>query len=173
MPEDRLTQLQDALAANPGSSQLLYLLGAELAQLGQYDDATSALTSAIAIDPSLHTARLQLGLLHLTRGQTERSLAVLSSLDALPVNDALRHFKNGLQALAADDLDECVAALQRGIELNGTNAALNDDMTKIITRIEELRSTERVDTLQPTPSPRAAESAARTDFSLYKNLEDT
>lgn len=170
--EDRLTELRRALAANPGSSQLLYLVGAELAQLGQYDDATAALTSAVAIDPSLHTARLQLGLLHLTLGQSERSVAVLASLDALADDNPLRHFKNGLQALAADQLDECVASLRRGIALNHTNAALNDDMMRIITRIEELRSTQRIDPSQPAPA-RDAESAQRTDFSLYKSIEDT
>jgi Flp pilus assembly protein TadD len=173
--EDRLTQLRHALAANPGDSRLLYLLGAELAQLGQYDDATSALTSAIAIEPSLHTARLQLGLLHLTLGHSERSVAVLANLDTLPDDDPLRHFKSGLQALASDQLDECVAALRRGISLNQTNAALNADMTRIITRIEDLRSAHAVDTPQPTPAAREVdvESAKRTDFSLYKTIEDT
>ena len=170
--EDRLTQLRQAVATNPGSSHFLYLLGAELAQLGRYDDATSALTSAVAIDPSLHTARLQLGLLHLTLGQSERSVAVLASLDALPAENPLRHFKDGLHALAADQLDECVAALRRGIALNHTNAALNDDMTRIITRIEELPSAHAVDTPRMS-APAETTPAKRTDFNLYKTIEDT
>jgi tetratricopeptide (TPR) repeat protein len=170
---DRLSELRQALAANPGSPQLLYLLGAELAQQGHYDDAATALTSAIAIDPSLHTARLQLGLLYLTMEQTERSMAVLAKLDELPEDNALRHFKAGLQALASDQLDVCAAALRRGIALNAANAALNKDMARIQARIEELQSTKAEAPPATTATRRDAPAGNRTDFSLYKTIEDT
>lgn len=172
---DPLSELKDAVATNPGNAQLLYLLGAELAQQQQYDDATSALTSAIAIDPSLHTARLQLGLLHLTMARTEQSMAILTSLDALPDDDPIGHFARGLRALASDELERCVTAMRRGIALNGSNAALNKDMTVIVARIEELK-TPTSENRRPDAAagaPREAPKAKRTDFSLYKTIEDT
>jgi cytochrome c-type biogenesis protein CcmH/NrfG len=167
-----LLELESAVAANPGNPKLLYLLGAELAQTGRYDDAVIALTSAIAIDPTLHTARLQLGLLHLTMAEPDRSMAVLAALDDLPEDDALKHFKRGLEALAADELDDCVAALRRGIELNSVNPALNDDMSLIVARIAEARAARPK--LDPQPAfPRIGERTKRTDFKLYKDIEDT
>jgi len=168
-----LLQLERAVSANPGNPKLLYLLGAELAQNGRYGDAVAALTSAIAIDPSLHTARLQLGLLHLTLAQPEQSAAVLAALDTLPDDNALKHFKRGLEALAGDDYDECIAALQRGIELNSANPALNADMSMIVERINETRAA-RAPRLDVEPgAPHPEERVKRTDFRLYREIEDT
>jgi tetratricopeptide (TPR) repeat protein len=167
-----LVELERAVAANPGNSKLLYLLGAELAQNGRYEDAVTALTAAIAIDPALHTARFQLGLLHLTMAQPDQALAVLAALDELPDDNALKHFKRGLQALAKDELDECIAALRHGIDLNSTNPALNADMTMIIERIGEARAAQPAARLDPEPA-RPEERMKRADLRLYKELEDT
>ena len=167
-----LKDLQQAVARDPGNAELLYLLGAELAQSGEYEQAISALTSAVAINPQLHTARFQLGLLHLTMAQPDRSLAVLAALDELPEDNALKHFKRGLQALATDDFDACIASLRHGIDLNSTNPALNLDMSMIIDRINDTRSTRAAKPAAP-PKPRVDEASRRPDLKLYKDIEDT
>lgn len=169
-----LVELERAVAASPGNAKLLYLFGAQLAQNRRYEDAVTALNSAIVIDPTLHTARFQLGLLHLTMAQPEQSLAVLAALDELPDDDALKHFKRALQALATDDFDACIAAIERGIELNSGNPALSADMSLIVERIHEARAAQPASRLEPEPGPRRTEDRTkRTDFRLYKEIEDT
>lgn len=168
-----LLESERAAAANPRNPKLLYLLGAELAQTGRYEDAVVALTAAIALDPTLHTARLQLGLLHLTMAEPERSLAVLAALDELPENDALKHFARGLEALAKDEFDDCVAAMERGIALNTVNPALNDDMALIVARISETRAAQPASRLDPPPAAPLEERARRPDLRLYRDIEDT
>lgn len=169
-----LMELERAVAASPGNAKLLYLFGAELAQNARYEDALAAFNSAIVIDPALHTARFQLGLLHLTMAQPEQSLAVLAALDELPDDNALKHFKRALQALATDDFDACIAAIERGIELNSTNPALNADMSMIVERIHEARAAQPASRLEPESLPRRNEERTkRADLRLYKEIEDT
>jgi len=42
------------------------------------------------------------------------------------------HFKRGLECLARDDFYGCAANLERGMQLNTSNAALNKDMRRVL-----------------------------------------
>ena len=156
--QDDLEQLRQAALQDPRNGRLRYLLGAEMAQQRDYAGAVLELSAAIALDPFLHAARLQLGLLHLTRNEPQHMLTVLAPLEELQDDSPLKHFKRGLEALARDDLSSCLAALRHGIGLNTQNAALNRDMALIV---------ERVQALVDDRSAQIGTGAERTDFSLY------
>ena len=138
-------------------AQKQYLAGADLAQGGHYEEAVVQIEKALALDPDLHTARLQLGLLLLTMGQAHRSLDVWQLLDRLPGDSYLRLFRDGMAALIRDDFPECLRLLRNGIETNTENAPLNGDMQILIRKVLETTS-ETADGDGTTP---------RTDFSLY------
>ncbi|MFC4312679.1 hypothetical protein ACFPN2_26580 [Steroidobacter flavus] len=160
-PQDpKIDELRRAAVADPRNGEIRYLLGAELAQQRRYDEAVLELSAAVALNPLLHTARLQLGLLHLTMAQPQHASAVLAPLESLEDDAALKHFKRGLDALAVDDLQASVESLERGIELNRDNAALNTDMRMLATRIKETIASNND---QSGPK----DDAVRTDFSLY------
>jgi tetratricopeptide (TPR) repeat protein len=157
MTEERAT-LEKALLEQPRNATLHHLLGADLAQSGEYDAAVSSMRQAIAIDPNLHVARFQLGLLLLTMAQPQESLAVLAPLESQP-QESLRCFKRGLEALIRDDFTTCLAELGAGVQASPVNIPLNRDMEMLASRV-------RVHIDQQT-QPASTANSVRTDFSLY------
>jgi Flp pilus assembly protein TadD len=159
-----LAQLQVAVRNDPLNAELRYLLGAELAEQGDHEHAIVELATAVKLKPALHTARFQLGLLHLTLARPEECLAAWEPLDAAEGEPSLKLFKHGMEALIRDDFQQCIALLRRGVETNTTNPALNRDMTMVIQKAQEA-----LDARAALPAERQepTQSAVRTDFSLY------
>lgn len=144
-----LSDLEQAVRADPANAGLRHLLGAEYAQAGQPENAKAELFHAITLDPGAHIARFQLGLLLLTMGDSTTAATVWQPLDSLPERASLRQFKRGLEALIRGDRRLCREALIEGMAANSDNPPLNDDMRRILSRLPE------------------EASAVRTDFSLY------
>jgi tetratricopeptide (TPR) repeat protein len=155
--DNDLAALRRAVLDEPRNGERRYLLGAELAQRRDYEGAVLEMSAALALNPFLHVARLQLGLLHLTMAQTHHAVAVLGPLEELADDSALKLFKRGLEALMHDDFAACLSALQQGIANNRDNAALNRDMQLIFDRVQPLVES----------GDKSASSDVRTDFSLY------
>ncbi len=137
MDSSELLRLRAAINRDPGNAELRYLLGAELAERREYPEAVVQIRTALDINPKLHFARLQLGLLYLTMSQPDDSLTVWAPLEELDETAALKAFKRGLEALIRDDFSGCIGYLQRGIDLNKQNATLNDDMSQLIQRVRD------------------------------------
>jgi tetratricopeptide (TPR) repeat protein len=137
MESAELQRLRDAIVRDPANAELRYLLGAEHAQRREYPEAVASIRTALDINPKLHFARLQLGLLYLTMSQPDDSLAVWAPLEDLDETAALKAFKRGLEALIRDDFRTCIGYLQQGIDLNKQNATLNDDMSQLIERVRD------------------------------------
>lgn len=133
-----IVYFKEAASRPDASGTTRFLLGAHYAQIGMYDRASGEMESALALDPGLSIARLQLGLLWLTNGNADRAVTVLSPLQELPDSDSLRLFGHGLTLLAQDQLPDASAALAKGIELNHTNRALNKDMQMFIDDIAKV-----------------------------------
>ena len=172
MNQPDLNQIKAAVAQDPRNAELRYLLGAELAQQREYDAAVVEMNTALELDPGLHFARFQLGLLYLTMAQPNQSIDTWAPLENLEENAALKYFKRGLEALIRDDFSSCVALLRQGIQLNTQNAPLNRDMNMVIERVGA--AVEPAPMPMPVPAPQAAPmpeksspSGVRTDFSLY------
>jgi Flp pilus assembly protein TadD len=163
--DNPLMELRRAVLEQPRNGALRYLLGAELAHQRRYDDAVLEMSAAIALDPLLHIARLQLGLLHLTMAQPHHTVAVLAPLEDLDDRSALKHFKRGLEALVNDDLAGALRHLQRGMDLNDENAPLNRDINLIVERIRAALQPDGV--AVPKPAAEQGDDTVRTDFSLY------
>lgn len=134
-PAAAIAYLKEAVSRTDATGAAHYLLGAEYAQIGMYERAVGEMESALALDPALATARLQLGLLWLGGGTVDRAESVLAPLAELPPDDPLRHFGAGLVLLIKNRLGDAAARLEQGIALNRSNAPLNNDMRKIIDEI--------------------------------------
>jgi tetratricopeptide (TPR) repeat protein len=137
MKSPELQRLRAAINRDPANAELRYLLGAELAQRREYSEAVLQMRTALDINPTLHFARLQLGLLYLTMSQPNDSLAIWAPLEELDEGAALKAFKRGLEALIRDDFSACIGFLQQGIDLNKLNATLNDDMSQLIEKVRD------------------------------------
>jgi len=162
MDSPELKKLRAAISRDPGNAELRYLLGAELAERREYPEAVMQMRTALDINPKLHFARLQLGLLYLTMAQPDDSLATWAPLEELDESAALKAFKRGLEALIRDDFSGCIGYLQRGIDLNKHNTTLNDDMSQLIAKVRD-------GSVIATPG---ATSAAE-DFSRYGEASRT
>jgi len=165
MPDEKIAELRRAAVNDPRNGEIRYLLGAELAQHRRYDEAVLELSAAVALNPLLHTARFQLGLLHLTMAQPHHAATVLAPLENLEDDAPLKHFKRGLDALAVDDFQAAVASLEQGMQLNTDNVPLNADMKLLLDRIKAT-----MDSNAAAASDAAQDEESRavhTDFSLY------
>lgn len=132
---------EGSLATSSDYAKYLHMLGAEYAQIGMMDRAAAHMARAVDMDPDLHTARFQLGLLHITCNQPEQALSVLAPLEKLPDDSPFHHFGMGLQHLVQDRFKPCRESLLKGVELNSASAspnlALNADMQKLLNALEE------------------------------------
>jgi tetratricopeptide (TPR) repeat protein len=133
--------LKEACSRPDASGKAHYLLGAEYAQIGLFPRAIDAMEAALALDPTLATARLQLGMLWLGANDGARAAEVLQALEELAQDDALRHFGLGLRRLIENDHGGAIAALQEGIARNALQP-LSDDMQRIITQLQQTAAAE-------------------------------
>lgn len=163
-----INYLKQAQFAAPTDGRICYLLSAEHAQLGMYDRAVEEMTKAVELDPTLHTASLQLGLLHLTRGNIEMALAAWEPLEQLPKSNPLYLFKHGLVHLAHDELVAAKEQFMKGIALNTGNIPLNHDITRIIDEIDKKLG----ENPPPDTPPPTADAGSHVLLSAYKTTKN-
>jgi tetratricopeptide (TPR) repeat protein len=129
--EEALSLLKRSIAIQP-TAQALYMLGAEYAELKMYERAIACIREALESGPGLDTARLQLGFLYLTTDQLDDALGEFQLLSELDESYYLFHFGNGMIKVLQGDVVGGIEALELGIQLNADNAALNRDITAVL-----------------------------------------
>lgn len=134
-----IAYLKTAVGRPEATGVMHYLLGAEYAQIKMYDRAIEEMEAAVALDPALSTARLQLGLLWLGANNAGRAAEVLAPLAELAADDPLHQFGAGLRHLIKEELADAARCLAAGVQLNSANPALNHDMQSIMAQIEQLQ----------------------------------
>jgi Flp pilus assembly protein TadD len=155
--------LKRLLAHDPDNAEAHYLLGAQQAQVGMPDRAIVSMSRAIALRPSLHAARFQLGMLLATSNRVEDARITWLPLDELGPNEPFYLFKTGFLHLANDEYAACIACLQRGIAVNDTNVPLNDDMAQVIARVKLRLGREGDASPQPADPAQPADTAESSD----------
>jgi len=135
-----IAYLKEAVSRADATATAHYLLGAQYAQAGLYERSVDAMEAAIALDPALSVARLQLGLLWASTGAADRARVVLEPLQDLAEDDCFRLFGAGLRRLLDDDLDEAIELLRAGIARNEANEPLNADVRQVLAAAEQTRA---------------------------------
>ncbi len=130
-----LVYLKHAVSREDASARAHYLLGAEYAQVGLFPRAIEEIEAAIALDPNLHAARLQLGMLWLGANDNARAAVALAPLTELAEQDPMHLFAAGLLSLINNDAANAVRLLEQGIGLNTVNMPLNGDMQRIVDHV--------------------------------------
>jgi tetratricopeptide (TPR) repeat protein len=160
-----IAYLKEAVSRPDATSVAHYILGAEYAQIKMYERAAGEMEAALALDPALAIARLQLGLLWLTGGNAAQALIVLGPLAELPETEALRLFGQGLCHLASNELPQARELLLAGIAANTQNPPLNGDMQRMIAEIDA-QGAAPAPAAEPEPEA-GAEDAHRMLLSAY------
>lgn len=137
--ERALGILQQAHEDHPESGKTLALLAAQFMQSGAPDAAEAAFVGALQRDPSLATARFQLGLLQYTSGRPQTAFQTWQPLESLGETHYLVHFKRAFATLAIDAFEDTLLLLEKGVSANQENAPLNHDMRMLAGQIEAMR----------------------------------
>lgn len=161
--ERALGILLKAHETHPESGQTLALLAAQHMQAGAPDAAEAAFIGALQRDPTLSTARFQLGLLQYTSGRPQAAFQTWQPLESLGESHYLVQFKRAFAALAIDAFDDTLLLLGRGIAANVDNAPLNHDMRMLADQVEILRAH-----TPDAPSSHQDEAATQFVLASYK-----
>ena len=115
-PAEALAILEDGVAANPSTGQLLFELGNALLQEERFADARERLLLAVRLDPRDFRAHSALGYARLKLGDVDG--AVESLTNALDVNPAypLAHFHLGNALLATGRRVEAIAHYRSALQ---------------------------------------------------------
>jgi len=127
--------LKQACQEEPTSAWPHFLLGAELAQSGRYQEAETSYANAVLLAPTLNIARYELGTLQFTSGRASLALVTWQPLLNLSDTDPLKLFALGYTELANDSFINAVDYFQRGMTANTVNAPLNSNIQLLIDRI--------------------------------------
>ncbi len=160
---------KEAVSRADASAQAHYLLGAEYAQIQMYERAIDEMEAAVALDPSLSVARLQLAMLLLGANQAARADEVLTVLEQLDNGNPLHHFGAGLRHLIAERMAEALHSLGQGVALNHVNPPLNHDMQRIMQQIELGQAGGTAATAPDAPAP-AEEEGQHLLLSAYTGM---
>jgi Flp pilus assembly protein TadD len=127
----------------PQSAQALHLLGAEHAQMGLFDRAVAEMAEAVRLDPSLTTARFQLGLLYATSGRAVEAETTWQPLEQLSPEDPMRLFKSAMVHVLHDEFAQGIDCMKKGIAHNELSEPLNVDMRRLLADLEQRQAGKR------------------------------
>ncbi|VUD61816.1 hypothetical protein TDB9533_02900 [Thalassocella blandensis] len=144
--------LNECLETNPGDANVLFLIGAEHAEIGLNARAIREMERALEINPALEVAALQLGLLYSQQGNEEKAIEVWTGLKTTTEDQSLLQFCEGFLLICDRNFDEAKIALRNGIEANHTLPALNLSVENILKSLEASANSSEERTAQNEPS---------------------
>lgn len=164
-----LNYLNQAYDIDEDNASVNYLLAAQFAEMGLYEKALNAFGKTVEIEPNMHYARFQYGLLQLTQNIVEPSRENFEYLSKQEDNPELALFGRGLIKLIEDDFENAKILLNEGKSINNLNPALNGDIDKILSQINIHLSGDQQDSAQTTSSSQSQSSVL---LSAYQNNDD-
>lgn len=129
---EALSLFAEVLVAAPGWALPHFLMGSEYASLGQWDKAEAELANAVLLEPGLHIARYQLGLLQFSSGRAAAALVTWQPLSELSTDLWLADFVQGFAALAQDAFADAKALFERGLARPDVYPAVAGDVQKVL-----------------------------------------
>jgi tetratricopeptide (TPR) repeat protein len=135
-----LTYLGQVLEQQPSNGKAIYLLAIQHAELGLRERAISGMKYALALEPALETARLQLGLLLMDRDRLAEAKEHFSNVGS-SADPALRSCAEAMIAVADSDLILAREKLAAGLSHNSSNRALSALMQRLLDELLKERGT--------------------------------
>lgn len=118
-----IDSLKKALEIFPDYFDALELLGAQYAQLGQFQNAAPILTHALAVNDKAATSMYWLGFSYLKLNRITESIEMLQNAASLDGGNPNVHMALGLAYGHNNSLDEAETALRTAYKLGGAGAA--------------------------------------------------
>lgn len=134
--DEAIHLFQRAAEANPHWAVPHFLLGAELAELNRVNDAQTAMAQALLLDPELHMARFQMGLLQFLDGRTAVALLTWERLHRLDPRHSLQRAVSGFTALSQGQFGIALNLLSEAIHAADADPALAKNLEQLMERIK-------------------------------------
>lgn len=151
----------------PGREALAHFLaGSEHAARGEWPDAEAGMASALLLDPGLHIARYQLGLVQFTSGRAAMAQLTWEPLLHRRDESWMGEFARGFGALARDDAAQAREHFHAGLRRPGVNPFVAGDIRKVLEALHPTVAAEPRD----EHAPPAAEPAAHVLVANYGRL---
>ena len=128
--------LKNALKLS-NEAKVRFMLAAEHAEIGMYEQAIAGMREAIELQPTLWIAHFQIGLIYITIGQPEAAIEAWQGLASLAEDHPLYLFQAGLTAIIGNQTETGIALLEKGIAANLDNPPLNVDMQRVISSAQK------------------------------------
>lgn len=135
-----MKQVAQILKSDPGQAAAYVLLvGAMLAQNGQYDEAIPLYQEAIRLNPAEPRAYFYLGVSHHARGDQAACDRAWDELASRFPGDATDHYQRGLRLLRENKLQQGRAALESALALTAEGDPMQKDLRRSLEAIDKLQ----------------------------------
>jgi len=124
-------RLRRGLAIHPEAAGLLRLQARSLAQSGRLDEAANLFERAIDSDPEQLAARVDLGNLRMTQGDSEGALTVFRAALAIRPDDDRLHHLVASTLLVTGEFEAARPHLEQAVRLNPSNTAATLDLARL------------------------------------------
>ncbi|MES2939286.1 MAG: hypothetical protein V4864_16485 [Pseudomonadota bacterium] len=141
-PAQALQLFERAAAAAPAWALPHFLLGSEYAAQNDIAKAETALANAVLLDPELHIARYQLGLLQFSASRAAAALVTWQPLAGQQGLQGLPAFVRGFAAMAQDDFTTAQQHFHDGLAEPDLNTAVAGDIHKVLADLQVLLAPE-------------------------------
>lgn len=132
-----LACLKQAATLAPEHAGVAYFSGVVYMQTGLAERALQSFQRAVQLNPELHMAHFQLGLLLYTSEREAQAIDAWRPLNNLGEAHPLYLFKAGLEALERQDFDACRSFLNKGIAVDPHGGPLNEAMRGFLAWTDE------------------------------------
>jgi tetratricopeptide (TPR) repeat protein len=133
--EEGVRLLQGLLDVVPDNADAHFLLGAEFAELGLWDQAEAAFKRTVELAPTLAPARLQWGLVYFVNGQLDAARDIFQPLTQGD-DAALALYGEGLVRACDNHLEAAARSLRLGLAEPQAIPVLASDMARLAGEFE-------------------------------------
>lgn len=116
--EEAVSELEEALRANPGYVDALVNMGGTMAELGRYDEAIARYQDVLKHRPERADIRLRLGSLLIQTGKSGEAVKELEEVAKANPTSAVAQFELGRALIEEKRVEEGIAALQRSLQID-------------------------------------------------------
>lgn len=163
---EALSCLKRAATLEPTHAGVVYFTGVIYVQTGLAERALQSFQHAVQLNPDLHLAHFQLGLLFYTSEREAQAIDAWRPLDRLGEAHPLYLFKAGLEALERQEFDACRDFLNKGIAVDPQSGPFNEAMRGFLAWTDEEERDAQAESQVPDMVVRLPAAPQRRDLPL-------
>lgn len=135
--EAAITKLTEASSLESSNAAIHFLLAAEYAETGHHARAIEGMKHALSLDPELHVAWFQLGLIYFTQNELTSAAEAWKPLNVLGDEHAFSLFAAALLKLGVGHRDTAIPLLEKALHAEPAIPALRGDIERTLNNVRK------------------------------------